>query len=203
MPLSNWKINVSLLLLAMSGCSRGPSRFEAPEVDPSTAAAEAMELYDVNGDGALDDTELKKCPGLLLKKANYDKDTSGALSQAEIEGEMAQLFGHGTGGTQLRCFLTYQGRPLAGANVVMEPEPYLGEAVRAASATTDGAGTAQMAIPAEYLPSHLQRVKAVHYGTFKFRITHPTIAIPPKYNTETELGYETEINNPLVKFDLK
>jgi hypothetical protein len=199
----NWKMNVWLLLLSTFGCSRSPGRFEAPSVDPSAAAAQAIELYDSSGDGALDDAELKKCPGLLLKKANYDQDANGSLSQEEIEGEISELFGHGTGGTQLRCFVTYQGRPLAGANVVMEPEPYLGEAVRSATGTTDGAGTAQMAIPAEYLPSHLQRVKAVHYGTFKFRITHPTTAIPSKYNTQTELGYETEINNPLVKFDLK
>jgi len=201
--MSHWKFHASLLLLAISGCSRGPGRFEAPAVNPSNAAAQAVELYDANGDGALDDTELKKCPGLLLKKANYDKDSNGTLSQEEIEGEISKLFGHGTGGTQLRCSLTYQGRPLSGAKVVMEPEPYLGDAVQSATGTTDGAGTAQMAIPPEYLPSHLQRVKAVHYGTFKFRITHPTISIPSKYNTETELGYETEINNPLVKFDLK
>jgi hypothetical protein len=43
----------------------------------------------------------------------------------------------------------------------------------------------------------------VHYGTFKVRITHPSIQIPAKYNTETELGYETEVGNPYANFDLK
>jgi hypothetical protein len=190
-------------VLALCGCSRTPDRFEAPSVDPANAAVEAIELYDVNDDGALDSEELKKCPGLLVKKERYDADSNGSLSQSEVEEGINKLFGRGTGGTQLSCSILYKGQPLARANVVMEPEPYLGDAIQAASGTTDGAGTTQLAIPAEYLPSHLQRVKAVHYGTFKVRVTHPEIAIPAKYNTETELGYETEVNNPLVRFDLK
>ena len=199
----SWKFIGWFVILVLVGCARTPDRFEAPAVNPSNAAAQAMELYDSNGDGALDGNELKKCPGLLLKRGEYDADGDESLNQSEIEGGISKLFGRGTGGTQLRCFVLYKGRPLSGANVVMEPEPYLGEAVQTATGTTDGAGTAQLAIPAEYLPSHLQRVKAVHYGTFKFRITHPTISIPSKYNTETELGYETEVNNPLVRFELK
>lgn len=199
----NWKITAWFVILALNGCARDPDRFEAPAVNPSNAAALAMEFYDSNVDGSLDEEELKKCPGLLLKKASYDTDGNGSLSQSEIEGGISNLFGRGTGGTQLRCTVLYKGRPLSGANVVMEPEPYLGDAVQTATGTTDGAGTAQLAIPAEYLPAHFQRVKAVHYGTFKFRITHPSINIPPKYNTETELGYETEVNNPLVRFELK
>jgi hypothetical protein len=199
----NRNVTCWFVILALCGCSRAPDRFEAPSVDLASAAVQAMELYDTNGDGALDDEELKRCPGLLLKTERYDKDGNGSLSQSEIEEGISELFGGGTGGTQLQCLVVYKGRPLAGANVVMEPEPYLGEAVQTATGTTDGAGTTQLAIPAEFLPSHLHRVKAVHYGTFKVRITHPQIAIPPKYNSETELGYETEVNNPLVRFDLK
>jgi hypothetical protein len=194
---------VWFVILALCGCSRTPDRFDAPSVDPPSAAVQAMELYDSNEDGALDNDELKKCPGLLLKKERYNADGNGSLSQSEIEEGINKLFGRGTGGTQLRCTVLYKGSPLAGAKVVMEPEPYIGEAVQTATGTTDGAGTTQLAIPAEFLPSHLHRVKAVHYGTFKVRITHPQIAIPPKYNSETELGYETEVNNPLVRFDLK
>jgi hypothetical protein len=45
-------------------------------------------------------------------------------------------------------------------------------------------------------------LKALHYGTFKVRITHPTITLPARYNTATELGYETESGNPNVQFML-
>lgn len=192
-----------LLSLAIAGCSGGPDRFDAPDVDLSSAASQAIELYDTNGDGVLDEKELSKCPGLLLKRASYDADGNGSLAEAEIEQGLVRLLGKGTGGTQLNCLVLYKGQPLSGATVVLEPEPYLGEEVQTATGTTDGAGTTQLAIPGEYLPKHLQRLKAVHYGTFKVRVTHPTTPIPAKYNTETELGYETEIGNPFLRLDLK
>jgi hypothetical protein len=190
-------------MLGLLGCSGSPDAFEAPTVDVASAAERAMELYDTDKDGALNEPELAKCPGLLSKRAGYDADGDGSLQQSEIEAGLGKLFKHGTGGTQLNCLVLYKGRPLAGAEVVLEPEPYLGDEVQTARGTTNGSGATQLGIPAEYLPSHLQRLKAVHYGTFKVRITHPTIAIPAKYNTETELGYETEPGNPTTTFVLE
>ncbi len=197
----NWGLSVALL--GMAGCFGGPATFEAPDVDPAAAGAEAMTLYDANKDGALDLDELAKCPGLLVKIASYDKDGNGKLEEQEIVDGVGVLFKNGTGGTQLQALVSYKGRPLAGAEVVLEPEPYLGRGIQTAKGTTNGSGATQLGIPAEFLPSHLQQMKAVHYGTFKVRITHPTTSIPAKYNTETELGYETEVGNPLVRFDLK
>jgi hypothetical protein len=196
-------IYASLPLLLVVGCWSRPGSFEAPEVSPKSAAAKAVELYDANDDQALDEKELAKCPGLLAKRANYDSDSNGSLEQAEIEAGIERLLGKGTGGTQLNCLVLYKGRPLGGAEVVLEPEPYLGDQVQAANGTTNGAGATQLGIPPEYLPEHLQQIKAVHYGTFKIRITHPTTAIPAKYNTETELGYETEVGNPFIRLELK
>jgi len=190
-------------LLGIVGCSVGPSKFSAPYVDPAAAGAEAINLYDVNKDGALDESELKKCPGLLGKLKSYDKDGNGKLEQQEIVDGVGVLFKSGVGGTQLQALVSYKGRPLAGAEVVLEPEPYLGSSIQTAKGTTNGSGATQLGIPPEFLPSHLQQMKAVHYGTFKVRITHPTTSLPAKYNTETELGYETEVGNPLVRFDLK
>jgi hypothetical protein len=85
---------------------------------------------------------------------------------------------------------------------LFEPEEYLGEELQAARGVTDAAGVAAMGIPPEFLPEHLHRLKALHYGTFKVRITHPTITLPARYNTATELGYETESGNPNVQFML-
>jgi hypothetical protein len=194
------RCDIVLLMLGLLGCSGSPSAFEAPGVDVASAAERAMELYDADKDGTLNEPELAKCPGLLLKRAGYAADGDSALQQAEIEAGLGKLFKHGTGGTQLNCLVLYKGRPLAGAEVVLDPEPYLGEEVQTAKGTTNGSGATQLGIPSEYLPSHLERLKAVHYGTFKVRITHPTIAIPAKYNTETELGYETEPGNPTTTF---
>jgi hypothetical protein len=191
-----------ILILVAAGCSRSPERFKAPKVDATTAAGAAVERYDANGDGLLSKQELAKCPAILGKLSAYDRNGDSSVDKAEIEHQLSQLLKHGTGGTQLSCLVTYKKKPLGGAEVVLEPEPYLGSEVQTARGTTNGSGSAQLAIPAEYLPSHLQRMKAVHYGTFKVRITHPSISIPAKYNTETELGYETEIGNPMVRFEL-
>lgn len=191
-----------VLIVAAGGCSRSLERFKAPKVDAASSASAAVELYDADGDGKLSKQELAKCPGILGKLAAYDKNGDGSVDQAEIKDQLAQLLKHGTGGTQLTCLVTYKRKPLIGAEVVLEPEPYLGNDIQAARGTTNGSGSAQLTIPPEHLPSHLQRMKAVHYGTFKVRITHPSTSIPEKYNTATELGYETEIGNPTVRFDL-
>jgi hypothetical protein len=184
------------------GCSQGPSRFKPPKVDADSAAAEALTLYDASGDGKLDKQERTKCPGILSKLAAYDADHDEAVNEAEIAGRLKQLLRHGTGGTQLDCTVMRKGKPLGGAEVVFEPEPFLGDQVQAARGTTSAGGIAPMGIPADDLPERLKRFNIVHYGVFKVRITHPTIKLPSKYNTETELGYETEAGNPYVQFNL-
>jgi hypothetical protein len=202
MSVQPYRSGIGSLLLLISGCSGGPDAVDAPHVDSADAAANAIELYDANKDETLSAEELTKCPAMQRKLAAYDADGNGSVEQAEIEKHLAELFKHGTGATPLSCRLRFKGRPLGGAEVVFEPEPFLGSEVQAARGTTSGSGAADMGIPPEFLPSHLQKVKAVHYGVFKVRVTHPTIKLPANLNTETVLGYETEIGNPSVVFNL-
>ncbi len=189
--------------MALTGCSHSPEAVRAPKVDPTQAAAKAIELYDKDGDGALSETELVKCPGMRGHLTMYDKNGNKKVEQEEIAGRLTELYKHGTGATQIICVVKYKGRPLADADVVLEPEPYLGGDVQAARGTTNGSGSVDLGIPAEFLPKHLAKIKAVHYGTYKVRITKPSASLPAKYNTDTEIGYETEVGNPNVYFDLK
>jgi hypothetical protein len=197
-PQGLWALALTVFL---SGCSGGPERFKAPSVDAESAAAQALELYDANHDGALNEEELAKVPAMLAKIKIYDVNANKSIEQDEIEGHLGRMLNR-TGGTPLTAMVYYRGSKLAGAMVELDPEPYLGGEVQAATGVTNGAGLAELSIPPEYMPEHLRRLKMVHYGVFKVRITHPTISIPAKYNTETELGYETEPGNPHVTFAL-
>jgi hypothetical protein len=190
------------LLSVLAGCSRGPARIPAPDIDPEVAAGKALALYDTNGDTKLDKAELAACPGIRDMLSLYDQDNSGNVEREEIVARLASLLQSRIGLTQLRARVTYRGKPLSGAKVRFDPEPYLGEEIQAAEGTTDAHGSAQMSISPEQLPEQVQNMRLVHCGTFKVRITHPQIKLPPKYNTETTLGYETRLGDPFASFAL-
>ena len=96
-----------------------------------------------------------------------------------------------------------KGKPLADAKVVLEPEPYLGNDIQAGEGVTTISAPRTWACRPKKRLRPSSRMKLIQYGTFKVRITHPTIKIPAKYNTETTLGYETIPGDPSVSFALK
>jgi hypothetical protein len=189
-------------LLAIAGCSRGPARVDAPNVDPEGAANKAIELYDFNSDLSLSEDELASCPGMLVSLSLYDQDGNRRVDRDEVAQRLSELFKNRVGLTQLRSRITYRGKPLAGATLVFEPEPYLAEEIQVAQGTTNVHGSAQMSINQDKLPEHVRAMKLIQYGTYKVRITHPSIKLPPKYNSETALGYETRIGDPFATFAL-
>lgn len=196
------RVGLGVTILA-GGCSGGPDRIKPPQIDTSAAAVQAMQLYDSNHDGKLSKEELAKCPGVLLHFESYDTNHDKAVDQEELQSHLAHLLRNGTGATQLACNIVYQGQPLSGAKVVLEPESYLGTDIQAAEGVTSNYGAAEVGMPADKAPAALKNMKLIQYGTFKVRVTHPTINIPAKYNTDTTLGYETIPNQPSVSFVLK
>jgi len=191
-----------VLVLIVGGCSGSAARMKPPSINPSAAASQAMELYDADHDGKLSQAEAAKCPGVLVAFDRYDSNHDKLIDAPEFEEHLQGLLKHGTGGTQLSCNVIYDGRPLADATVVLEPEPYLGSDIQPAEGVTAPYGAARVGIPADKLPSSLQRVKLIQYGTFKVRVTHPKLKIPARYNTETTLGYETIPGDPSTSFTL-
>jgi hypothetical protein len=185
------------------GCSRGPSRVAPPAIDADRAATEAIRLYDANQNGSLNAAELAKCPGILAEFKSYDTDGNGEISSAEIAARIRELRRAGIGLTRLNCDVTVNGRGVAGATVTFEPESYLGDEIKTAIGLTDDRGVAQMAISTENLPADQRGIRAIHCGTYKVRITHPTIKLPAKYNTETTLGYESRPGDPYASYALK
>lgn len=192
-----------ILTTCLVGCSGRPSRITPPDIDPESAADEAIGLYDADKDGSLNDAELEECPAMLAELMSYDKDANGSVSRDEIAARITALRKHGVGLTRVNCNVSMNGRGLDKAAVQFEPEPYLGQEIKAAHGITNERGVAQMAIPAEELPADQRDLKAIHYGTYKVRITHPTIKLPARYNTQTTLGYESRPGDPYAIFKLK
>jgi hypothetical protein len=154
------------------------------------ASKAAMEQYDKNGDGLLDQTELKACPALLRELRFYDQSKDQKLSADEIGAVIKDMYGQGAGMTALGCTINLDGSPLAGATVRFIPEAFLGPEIKEAKGVTNSAGAAALGISPDELPKELRRHSLMRVGIYRVEVTHPTKKIPAKYNTETELGFE-------------
>jgi hypothetical protein len=180
-----------IALVASVGCSR----VKEYRVDPVAASKAAMEQYDKNGDGVLDETELKACPALRRELRAYDESKDKKLSADEIAAQIKDMYGQGPGMIALGCSVSLDGTALSGATVRFIPEPFLGPEIKEAKGVTNVNGTASMGIAPEELPKELRRHSLMRVGIYRVEITHPTKKIPPKYNTETELGFEFHQTN--------
>ena len=190
------------LALLLTSCSGRAARLRPPDIDPQSAAAEAISLYDVSGDGNLSGAELLACPGINSSFDLYDTDANGMISAEEIAARLRSLTQFKTALTSLRVRVRLNGQPLGGADVKFVPEKYLGNEVKPAYGTTNRSGSASVSVAEEDLPKSQRGYRGVHYGTYKVVITHPDRAIPAKYNAETTLGYETAVGNPIAVFEL-
>lgn len=86
------------------------------------------------------------------------------------------------------------GKPLAGAIVALTPAPFLGEAILPAGGTTNQSGAGSLEMPADNRPSHVPRhLPLMQPGLYSVEITHPSVEIPDRYNTETTLGLEAGV----------
>jgi hypothetical protein len=178
------------LLLILAGCTGGASGLRTPRIDAAGAAKEAIALYDANKDGALSTTELAKCPGLGSALRRTDANGDGQLSADEIAARIRSWSAHGTILKAVQCRVLFNGRPLAGAEVVLEPERFLTGALTSAKGETNAQGIATVSIPRETLSS--PSPSGVFLGLYTVRITSPgnRPAIPPRYNQTSELGQE-------------
>lgn len=189
-----WRLLIMTnMLVALAGCSSGPSRVQPPSVNADAAAAKAIEQLDANADGELSDAELQAAPGLLAAKERYDADRSGALSQEEITAGIRRWSEGQLGAAALAYAVQLDGRPLPGAQVKAIPEPFLGDAIKPAVGI-DG----YLAVAPEDRPKNAPKLPLILPGLYRIEITHPTAKIPAKYNSQTTLGLEVSAD---LRFD--
>ncbi len=194
-----------LLGLSIAGCSGRPARLKPPSLDADSAAAAALQAYDADGDGLLSTAELAQAPSLKAALGQLDTDGDALISAAEIA---SRIRGWGQTGAALvtgTCRVTQRGRPVVGATVTFEPEPFLADVIHPAFGTTGTRGMAELSVAEEYRPG--PRYTGVQCGFYRVKISREVDGketLPVQYNTETTLGMEVSPSAvPPYPFDLK
>lgn len=173
------------LIASTSGCG-GPARVDAPEFDSAAAAAEAMSLYDEDGDGQLDKKELKNTAALLNAIDEIDEDKSGTISEEEIKARVDYFVQGRDGRISIACRVVKGGSPVRGATVTFDPEPFMGNMIEPATGLTNDSGMASV-----HINDDLGNIQP---GFYKVRISRESKSgketVKKKYNEETVLGQE-------------
>lgn len=187
-------------LAAALGCSSGPSRVQPPSIDADDAASAAMELYDKDGDGAIAGSELDAASGIKSAMTTIDGDKDGKVTAEEIAARVEAWQATSFGVMSMQCSFTMDGKPLDGAAITFDPEPFLGDEILAAVDVTSPGGICQPSIPKDKRPSK-DMPAGFQLGLYRVRVSKKVDGnetIPAKYNTETILGQQIAIDDPAV-----
>lgn len=187
--------------LISTGCS-SPG---AAGIHPEAAAARAMELYDANGDAALDADELKKSPPLAIAVTAYDADSNGRLVANEIAQRLTRLYQSSIDLAEVTIQVTADGQPLSGAVVRLRPAEFMGPGMISAEGITDETGSARPTIAEEEKPAEFRSMPLVQFGPYLVEVTHPERPLPARYNSASELGMDVDPssrNGLSARFDL-
>jgi hypothetical protein len=187
------KLFVLLSLLACASCSFGPSRVIQPGINPSSAGSAAIEAYDKNGDGNISGEELEHAPALKAALSRLDTNGDKGVSADEVAARVSAWQEMRTGMTSFAFTVTLDGTPVTDAIVTFEPDPILGDDIKAATSTTNQTGRGRASIPPEPGTKPSQVIPGMHIGLYRVKISKMVggkETIPAKYNTDTVLGQE-------------
>lgn len=175
------------ILALLVGCGGRPARVHVPELDPAAAAAEALRLCDKNGDAVIDATECKACPGLASCSKWVDANHDGKLTTEEIAARVQSYLDQRVGVMSFTCTISQGGKVVSGAEVILEPEPFLGGALKSAKGTTRPDGSVAFLMEGS-------DQAGVQPGMYRVKVSKKNAAgaesMPAKFNQETTLGVE-------------
>jgi hypothetical protein len=196
-----WAVVVGGVPTLVSGCSSGTITVRQPAINASSAGSQALAMYDKNGDGVVSGEELDHAPALKEALPRLDTNGDKAVSADEIAARVNAWKAMEIGMTSVRCHVTLDGEPLAGATVTFEPEPFLGDEIKTAIGTTNPFGDAAPTIPKDQRPDP-KLPGGIHLGLYKVRISkmaNGKETIPTRYNAQTTLGQEVSNDDPAVQ----
>jgi hypothetical protein len=180
-------------LIFLGGCSKTPKSY-APQVDADAAGTAAIEQYDADKDGKLSGPELDLAASLKSNLGKIDLDGDKALTADEITKRIRfwqtdKLYGSRA---PLHVVVFHHRTPLAGAEVKLVPEKFLGEKMKIVQGKTEFNGAAMLKCEGD----KPEDPPGVGPGFYRVEITKPGEPIPSKYNAQTVLGIDTTADNP-------
>jgi len=143
-----------------------------PKMNPEEVASRVLKVCDDNQDGVISGEELSQCEAL----ARADSDRDGVITREEVKARAQFWIDEGTALTPAKCRIRQRGRPVVGAQVVFDPDEFMGGAVEQATGVTDSYGEAVMSIPEEYVPS--ANYVGVRCGYYRVLVTLPNESEP-------------------------
>jgi hypothetical protein len=187
---------LSLATLILAGCGQGPDRVEAPDWDPPAMAERIVADLDKNGDAQIDAEELAAAPGLKSGVRFIDVNKDDRVTGEELEARFERYREARIGLRSPGFRLVYKGRPVADAEVVFTPEPFLEGVIETARGTTDAQG---IVTP----QAEGQDLLGMRVGYYRVQVTSPRTRIPEKYNgSATTLGADVSLGEDEASYGL-
>ena len=195
-----------LALVPLLGCTKQPKNLTPPPIDPVAASQAAMELFDTDGNGIIDKSEITSSPGLKAAVKTSDLDDDGGLSADEIQKRLQIFVDSQTAIRNFQVGFLHNGNEPRGLEVKVIPEPFLAEYIEPGADFTNTAGVASPAIDFEDPELAAQGYAGLRLGMYRVEVTQPDASkkqVPKKYNEKTTLGFEVGLDHhaplPMMK----
>ena len=183
-----------------TACQKGP---KGPSFSPKKSASEAIATYDQDGDGLLSEAEYAICPGLVSAAPRVDADKDGKITAEEIAQRIRYYKTAPVRVVSGSIKVLKKGKPLSGATVTFQPEPFLGDDFQPCSGVTDDFGDT-------FIDREGAEFPGIYLGFYRVKISKVVDGketIAKEYNEETTIGYESAADLPMVsdvpKFHVK
>jgi hypothetical protein len=185
-----WRTNRScrgvvtcVTLLWLIGCSSRPAAISIPKWSPENFTGTILERLDKSGDSQLDQRELAAAPGLAFGVRFIDKNGDGKLGRDELIERFAMYRDSRVGLMPGELRITYNGQPLADADVRLVPEFFLEDIIEPATGATHGDGVVRPSVPD-------QRTPLMRIGYYRVEVRSNKRPLPAKFNSQTTIGVE-------------